>query len=81
MPTLFMGLGALLWIPLTLAVGRRPVFLLSVLILLLATISVAETKSFYQLLVSLCFLGLASGFSTTTVRNSSYLGELNTNIK
>src|SRR6266498_873754 len=66
-PTLFMGIGAFLWIPLSLAVGRRPVFLLCNVILLLSTAWAWAAGSFYQLLVAACLQGLAMGISASTV--------------
>ncbi|KAJ8115240.1 hypothetical protein OPT61_g3067 [Boeremia exigua] len=64
-PTLCMGFGALLWVPLSLGMGRRPVFLIAALMVLLATIGAGFAASFYQLLTCACFLGLGEGFSLT----------------
>ncbi|KUJ09727.1 major facilitator superfamily transporter [Mollisia scopiformis] len=66
-PTLFMGFGAFLWIPLTLALGRRPVFLLCTVLLTLSTIWAGIAGSFYQMLAATCLQGLAEGFSTSTI--------------
>ena len=68
-PTLFMGFGALLWVPLSLGMGRRPAFLIVVLMMLLATIGAGYAKNFYQLLTCLCFTGLGEGFFLTSVGN------------
>lgn len=65
-----MGFGALLWVPLTLGMGRRPVFLIAALLMLLATIGAGHAASFHQLLACLCFLGLGEGFSLTSVCDS-----------
>lgn len=62
-----MGIGAFVWVPLSLAVGRRPVFLLCAVILLLSTIWAALAGSFYQLLAAICLQGLAEGLATSTV--------------
>lgn len=62
-PTLFMGIGTFIWTPFTLAIGRRPVFLMVTTLLLAATIWAGLSKNFYQLLVSVCLMGLAAGFS------------------
>lgn len=64
-PTLFMGLGAFLWIPLSLAIGRRPVLLLASLVLLIATICAGFVQKFYLLLTALCFQGLGAGAWTS----------------
>lgn len=65
-PTLFMGIGAFLWIPLSLAIGRRPVFLLGTMIMLLATLWAGIAGNFYQLLIAVCLQGLAEGVNTST---------------
>ncbi|KAK0099239.1 hypothetical protein ONS96_008473 [Cadophora gregata f. sp. sojae] len=64
-PTLFMGLGAFIWIPLSLAVGRRPVLLLCSLIVLITTILAGFLKDFYPLMTALCLQGLAAGAWTS----------------
>jgi MFS family permease len=62
-----MGIGAFLWIPLSLAIGRRPVFLLGTIIMLLATFWAGLAGSFYQLLAAVCLQGLAEGVNTSMV--------------
>ncbi|KAF3031321.1 hypothetical protein E8E12_000796 [Didymella heteroderae] len=64
-PTLFMGFGALLWVPLSLGMGRRPVFLIAALVMLLATVGAGYAVNFYQLLTCFCFMGLGEGLSLT----------------
>ncbi|KAF3043911.1 hypothetical protein E8E11_001205 [Didymella keratinophila] len=64
-PTLCMGFGALLWVPLSLGMGRRPVFLMAALMMLFATIGAGYAANFYQLLTFFCFLGLGEGLSLT----------------
>lgn len=66
-PTLTMGLAAFLWIPLSLAIGRRPVFLLCAVIMLFTTIGAAVSTSFDRLLAALCIQGLAGGLTTSAV--------------
>ncbi|KAF2448542.1 MFS general substrate transporter [Karstenula rhodostoma CBS 690.94] len=61
-PTLFMGLGCFIWVPLSLALGRRPVFLLAALIDFLAILGAGYSQTFYQLLGCVCLLGLSEGF-------------------
>jgi MFS family permease len=71
MPTLFMAIGAFIWVPLTIGMGRRPVFLLASLTTLLATIGVGYSQSFAELLACVCFVGLGEGFALTAVRQFS----------
>ncbi|GKT57997.1 major facilitator superfamily transporter [Colletotrichum tofieldiae] len=61
--TLSLGLGAFLWIPLSVAIGRRPVFLLASCFLTLATILAANASGFYQLLGALSLQGFSAGLS------------------
>ncbi|KAL2873374.1 hypothetical protein SGCOL_011455 [Colletotrichum sp. CLE4] len=61
--TIFLGLGAFLWIPLSVAVGRRPVFLLASCFLTLATALAANASGFYQLLGALSLQGFSAGLS------------------
>ncbi|KAK1986947.1 major facilitator superfamily transporter [Colletotrichum cereale] len=61
--TFSLGLGAFLWIPLSVAVGRRPVFLLASCCLTLATVLAANASGFYQLLGALSLQGLSAGLS------------------
>lgn len=62
-PTLFMGIGNLFGMPLALAIGRRPVFLLSCLVIGLAGGLCAGQQSFEWHLGSRCIMGLAAGQS------------------
>ena len=72
-----MGIGAFIWIPLSVAVGRRPVFLLCTVITLLTTVWVGLAGSFYQILVAVSFLGLSVGMSTSMVNYQQPLINLN----
>jgi predicted MFS family arabinose efflux permease len=65
-----MGLGAFLWVPLTLALGRRPVFLIASLMMLFACLAASVAKTFYQLLLCVSLLGLAEGFALSVVSAS-----------
>lgn len=67
-PTLFIGIGALLWLPLSIALGRRPVFLVAALMMPLAAIGAAFSTNFHALFGCVCLLGLGQGFSITSVR-------------
>ncbi|KAL2064633.1 hypothetical protein VTL71DRAFT_3770 [Oculimacula yallundae] len=62
-PRLFVGIGTFIWIPLSLAIGRRPVFLICTFIIFFSAICASFATSFYQLLVSVCFIGLAEGMT------------------
>ncbi|KAJ9144493.1 Major facilitator superfamily transporter [Pleurostoma richardsiae] len=62
-PTLFMGIGNIFGMPLALAVGRRPVFLVSSVVLVVACILCATQKSYEWHLASRMILGLAAGQS------------------
>lgn len=68
-PVLFMGLGGFLWVPLTIGMGRRPVFLISSIMLFAATLGAGYSQTFPQLLACVCFLGLGGGFAITAVRS------------
>ncbi|KAJ4346417.1 uncharacterized protein N0V89_010346 [Didymosphaeria variabile] len=60
-PTLFMGIGAFLWVPLSLALGRRPVFLLAALLDFFAILGAGFSQTFYQILGCVCLLGIGEG--------------------
>ncbi|KAJ4540460.1 hypothetical protein HRR83_007758 [Exophiala dermatitidis] len=62
-PTLFMGIGNVIGMPLALAIGRRPVFLLSSTVLVIACILCATQKSYEWHLTARMILGLAAGQS------------------
>ncbi|KAH6629328.1 major facilitator superfamily domain-containing protein [Boeremia exigua] len=64
-PTLFIGIGALLWVPLSLAMGRRPVFLIVALMQPLATLGAGLSPNFHTLFACACIIGLGQGFSVT----------------
>jgi MFS family permease len=72
MPTLFMAVGSFLWIPLTIGMGRRPVFLVASVTLIVACIGAGYSQSFPQLLACICFLGLAEGFALTAVSSLNF---------
>ncbi|KAM0431358.1 hypothetical protein ACHAPT_005334 [Fusarium lateritium] len=61
--TLFTGLGYLFGIPLSTALGRRPVLLCAAIITSVATLWAGAASSFNELLVALCFQALAVGTS------------------
>ncbi|KAH7394265.1 major facilitator superfamily domain-containing protein [Phaeosphaeria sp. MPI-PUGE-AT-0046c] len=64
-PSLFNAIGAIVWVPLTIGVGRRPVFLFVTIITMAATLGAGYTSTFEQFLACVCFLGLGQGFALT----------------
>ncbi|TVY81185.1 putative MFS-type transporter [Lachnellula suecica] len=66
-PCLFWGIGAVIWVPLCLAIGRRPVFLLCTLILTGACFVAAVSQSFYVHLTARCMQGLAGAISPSVM--------------
>lgn len=62
-PTLFMGIGNIIAMPLAMAVGRRPVFLTSALILTLGSIWCAASQSLDSHIAGRNILSLAAGQS------------------
>ncbi|TVY72872.1 putative MFS-type transporter [Fusarium oxysporum f. sp. cubense] len=63
LPSLCIGLGNFIILPVALAYGRRPVFLISTIILLAATIGSAAQNSYNGHLASRVMQGLATGAS------------------
>ncbi|ORY14654.1 major facilitator superfamily domain-containing protein [Clohesyomyces aquaticus] len=66
-PTLCMGLGAFLWVPLTFALGRRPSFLIASSLLLISVVLAGISTNFYGLLLCICAMGFAEGFALSVV--------------
>ncbi|KAL7776168.1 hypothetical protein CFE70_006581 [Pyrenophora teres f. teres 0-1] len=66
-PTLAMGMGCLLWVPLSIGMGRRPTLLIATAVVILATLWAGEAKSFRQLVAAVCFIGLGEGLSLSLV--------------
>ncbi|KAJ5371095.1 uncharacterized protein N7496_007187 [Penicillium cataractarum] len=62
-PTLFMGIGNLIAMPLSLAIGRRPVYLFSSLLLVIGSIWCAFAPDFNSHLAGRDFLSLGAGQS------------------
>ena len=60
-PTLMLGIGAFIWVPISLALGRRPVSIFCTILLTLATVWAATAQTFQQLLGAICLQGLAAG--------------------
>ncbi|CAF3629907.1 hypothetical protein SNK04_002118 [Fusarium graminearum] len=62
--TLFTGLGFLIGIPLSTAVGRRPVIVVAAVITFLSTMWAGHIEDFIELLLCVCLQGLAAGSAT-----------------
>ena len=62
-PSLFMGIGNFVAIPFALAVGRRPIFLISTVVLIIGACLCAYAKDYNTHLGLRMFLGLAAGQS------------------
>ena len=62
-PSLFMGIGNILSMPTALAIGRRPVFLLSCLVQVSSLILCATNQGYSWHFGARCVLGLAAGQS------------------
>lgn len=66
-PTMFMGVGNLVCMPLALAIGRRPVYLASCLILILGGVLAAYSKDYEMHLGVRMLLGVGAGNSEALV--------------
>ncbi|KAK2608154.1 hypothetical protein N8I77_006782 [Diaporthe amygdali] len=65
-PTLMMGLSFFLWIPLSVAFGRRPIIIASALMMSVASFWAGFTNNYHQLLGAICVMGLAGGATLST---------------
>lgn len=66
-PSLFWGIGALIWVPLSMAIGRRPVFIFCSILLALSTAMAGFSRNFRTHLAARCFQGFAGSISPSTV--------------
>ncbi|KAF7194648.1 putative MFS-type transporter [Pseudocercospora fuligena] len=66
-PTMFMGVGNLVLMPIAMAVGRRPIYLFSCVVLVVAAIGAAYVKDYNQHLGVRMILGFAAGQSEALV--------------
>lgn len=78
LPSLFIGLGNFLIMPMALAFGRRPTFLVSVLGLLAATIGSATQNSFEAHLACRIIQGLCTGATESVCSFPSSVRSLHT---
>lgn len=69
-PTLLSGIGTLFWVPLTLALGRRPPFITATILMLLASVGAGLSTRFWQLLACVSILGFTEGFALSVVSAS-----------
>ncbi|TLD30354.1 hypothetical protein PspLS_01917 [Pyricularia sp. CBS 133598] len=60
-PPLFMGIGAIFWVPCSILLGRRPVILLCAILAAVATACASVTYSLVHLVVVLSIQGFANG--------------------
>ncbi|PQE06758.1 major facilitator superfamily transporter protein [Rutstroemia sp. NJR-2017a BBW] len=63
-PSLFMGIGNMISMPLALAVGRRPVFLVSCIVQVVSLVCCATNTGYTGHFTARCILGLAAGQSS-----------------
>jgi MFS family permease len=66
-PSMFMGVGCLLGMPLAMAIGRRPVYLGSMIVLVIGAVLAAYARDYNWHLGARMVLGLASGQSEALV--------------
>lgn len=66
-PTLTMGLGDLILVPLALAIGRRPIYLFSGALLFIACIIASQNTGYEYHLAIRVIIGLAAGQSGALV--------------
>lgn len=66
-PTLMMGLSFFFWIPMSVAFGRRPLILLSAVMMSVGSLWAGFTNDYHQLLGAICLMGLAGGATLSTV--------------
>ncbi|KUJ06922.1 major facilitator superfamily transporter [Mollisia scopiformis] len=66
-PCIFWGIGALTWVPLSLVIGRRPVFLICTILLTFSTYLAAVSQTFYVHLLARCLQGTAGAISPSTM--------------
>ncbi|EGP86983.1 uncharacterized protein MYCGRDRAFT_43925 [Zymoseptoria tritici IPO323] len=66
-PSMFMGIGNLILMPIAMSIGRRPVYLFSCALLVVSGIGAAYVKNYNQHLAVRMILGLAAGQSEALV--------------
>lgn len=66
-PTMFMGFGNLVLMPIAMSVGRRPVYLFSCTLLMASALGAAYVKTYSQHLGVRMLLGFAAGQSEALV--------------
>lgn len=66
-PTLMMGLSFFFWIPMSVAFGRRPLILLSAVMMSSGSLWAGFTNDYHQLLAAICIMGLAGGATLSVV--------------
>lgn len=76
-PSLFWGIGALVWVPMSIGIGKRPVFLICTLLLMIATLWAALSKTIASHLGARCMQGFAGSIGPSVVNTSCALHEGN----
>lgn len=72
-PTLMMGLSFFFWIPMSVAFGRRPLIILSSVMMSVGSLWAGFTNDYHQLLAAICLTGLAGGATLSTVSHLTHL--------
>ncbi|KAI4653594.1 hypothetical protein J4E93_001360 [Alternaria ventricosa] len=62
-PTMLMGIGCLLWVPVSIGLGRRPTILIATMVVLAAMVWAGQAQTFCSLVAAVCFLGLGEGLA------------------
>ncbi|POS68877.1 major facilitator superfamily transporter [Diaporthe helianthi] len=60
-PTLMMGLSFFFWIPCSVAFGRRPLIILSAILVSVGSLWAGFTDGYHQVLGGICLMGVAGG--------------------
>lgn len=71
-PTLMMGLSFFFWIPMSVAFGRRPLIILSAVMMSVGSLWAGFTNNYHQLLGAICLTGLAGGATLSVVCHLSH---------
>lgn len=80
-PTMLMTVGSLILLPISFVIGRRPVFLIAVIICFVCFITAGLSQSFESHFLSRVFIGLATGTTETLlpliISDVTFLNERN----
>jgi hypothetical protein len=70
-PTMLMGIGCFLWVPVSIGLGRRPTILIATTVVLFAMIWAGQAKTFCSLVAAVCFLGFGEGLALSLVSSAA----------